>query len=96
MLDGRKSFIGSMNFDPRSWAINTEAGAFIDSPGLAADLTRLMERDMDPDNAWQVFLDDEGKPYWVNSDETVDRQPARDGMQRVMDTIFKMFPEEQY
>ena len=23
VLDGRKSFVGSMNFDPRSWAINT-------------------------------------------------------------------------
>jgi len=96
VLDGRKSFIGSMNFDPRSFAINTEAGAFIDSPGLAADLARVMERDMLPENAWQVFLDDEGKPYWVNSDETVYKQPARDGMQRVMDKIFKIFPKEQY
>ena len=96
VLDRRKSFIGSMNFDPRSWAINTEAGAFIDSPGLAADLVRVMQRDMLPENAWQVLLDDEGKPYWVNSDETVYKQPARDGMQRVMDKIFKIFPKEQY
>jgi putative cardiolipin synthase len=96
VLDGRKSFIGSMNFDPRSWAINTEAGAFIDSPGLAADLTRLMERDMEPINAWRVLLDDEGKPYWVNSDETVYKQPARGGTQRIMDKIFKIFPKEQY
>ena len=96
VVDRRYSFIGSMNFDPRSININTEAGAFIDSPGLAADLVRVMQRDMLPENAWQVLLDDEGKPYWVNSDETVYKQPARDGMQRVMDKIFKIFPKEQY
>jgi putative cardiolipin synthase len=96
VVDRRKVFIGSMNFDPRSFNINTEAGAFVDSPGLAEDLARVMERDMDPSNAWQVLLNEEGEPYWVNSDETVYEQPARDGMQRVMDSIFKMFPKEQY
>jgi putative cardiolipin synthase len=96
VMDGRHVFIGSMNFDPRSSNINTEAGAFVDSPALAADVVTLMERDMAPENAWQVFLDEDGDPYWVNSDERVDTQPARDGMQRVMDVIFKAFPEEYY
>ena len=96
VVDRRKVFIGSMNFDPRSANINTEAGAFVDSPGLATDLARAMLRDMSPENAWQVFLDDNGKPYWVNSDRRVDKQPARDGNQRVMDKIFKVIPKEQY
>jgi len=96
VLDREKVFVGSMNFDPRSMNINTEAGAFVHSPGLAEDLARVMERDMHPDNAWQVLLDENGEVYWVNSDERLDEQPARDGMQRVMDTIFKMFPKEQY
>jgi len=85
-----------MNFDPRSMNINTEAGAFVHSPGLAEDLARVMERDMQPENAWQVLLDENGEVYWVNSDERVDEQPARDGMQRAMDAIFKIFPKEQY
>jgi putative cardiolipin synthase len=96
VIDREHAFIGSMNFDPRSVNINTEAGAFIHSPGLAADLAELMLRDMAPENAWQVLLDDKGKPYWVNSDETTDRQPARGGSQRVMDAIFKIFPKEQF
>lgn len=96
VVDRRKVFIGSMNFDPRSAAINTEAGAFVDSPGLAQDLARVMERDMSPENAWQVFLDEDGQPYWVNSDRRVDTQPARSGSQRVMDKIFKVIPKEQY
>lgn len=96
VVDRRISFIGSMNFDPRSMAINTEAGAFVDSPGLGEELAQLMERDMSPENAWQVFLDDEGEVYWVNADERVDKQPARTGGQRVMDKIFKIIPAEQY
>ena len=96
VVDREKVFIGSMNFDPRSFNINTEAGALVHSPPLAEDLARVMERDMHPDNAWQVLLDDDGEVYWVNSDEQVDEQPARGGMQRAMDAIFKMFPKEQY
>ncbi len=96
VVDREKVFIGSMNFDPRSMNINTEAGAFVHSPGLAEELAPVMERDMQPDNAWQVLLDEDGDVYWVNSDERVDKQPARGGTQRVMDKIFKMFPKEQY
>jgi putative cardiolipin synthase len=96
VVDRNKVFIGSMNFDPRSFNINTEAGAFVESPGLAGALAEVMERDMAPENAWQVFLNEKGKPYWVNSDETLDSQPARSGSQRVMNKIFKIFPKEQY
>ncbi|MEN8175782.1 MAG: phospholipase D family protein [Pseudomonadota bacterium] len=96
VVDREQVFIGSMNFDPRSARINTEDGAFVHSQGLGEALARVMERDMQPENAWQVLLNDEGKPYWVNSDERVDTQPARDGMQRVMDVIFEVVPKEQY
>jgi len=96
VVDREYVFIGSMNFDPRSFNINTEAGAFVRSPGLAADLAAVMERDMLPENAWQVFLDEDGDPYWVNSDETVYKQPARGTSQRIMDKIFKVVPKEQY
>jgi putative cardiolipin synthase len=85
-----------MNFDPRSANINTEMGAIIDSPALAADLRALMLRDMSGENAWQVLLNDKGKPYWVNSDETVEDQPTRGTMQNVMNVIFKVVPKEQY
>jgi len=96
VVDRKYAFIGSMNFDPRSVNINTEAGAFIHSPGLAEELAQIMERNMLPENAWRVLLDDNGKVYWVNSDERLDQQPARDGTQRVMDAIFRIFPEEQF
>jgi putative cardiolipin synthase len=96
VIDREKVFIGSMNLDPRSASINTEAGAVVFSPELAEDLAQIMERDMGPENAWQVLMDDEGELYWINSDTRVEEQPARDGSQRAMNEIFKIFPKEQY
>jgi len=96
VIDRQEVFVGSMNFDPRSANINTEAGAVVRSPGLAEELARVMERDMQPENAWRVLLDEKGKPYWVNSDETVYKQPARSGSQRIMDQIFRVVPKDQY
>ena len=95
MVDRQHVFIGSMNFDPRSANINTEAGAFVDSPGLGEALAQVMERGHPAGECLAVLLNDKGEPYWINSDETVDTQPARDGMQRVMDVIFEVVPKEQ-
>ena len=39
VADRRYVFIGSMNLDPRSAAINTEMGALVDSPELAESVT---------------------------------------------------------
>jgi putative cardiolipin synthase len=41
-------------------------------------------------------FDDDGSLYWQNSDETVTEQPARDGMQRVMNVLMKLGPVEQF
>jgi putative cardiolipin synthase len=96
VVDGRHVFIGSMNFDPRSVDINTEMGIIIDSAGLGREMQRQADRDMAPENAWRVALDDEGRVLWVNSDETVTRQPARNAWQRVMDGFFKLLPKSQF
>lgn len=85
-----------MNLDPRPARINTEMGGFVDSPELAEDLAAAIERNMKGGNSWQVLLNDEGKPYWVNSDETLTEQPARDGMQRIMNEIMKIGPKDQF
>jgi putative cardiolipin synthase len=94
--DGRLSFIGSMNLDPRSGAINTEMGAVIDSPGLGGELRELMLRDMNPENAWEVSLAADGRLQWTNGDETVYKQPTRGFLQHVMNAIFKVVPKEQF
>jgi putative cardiolipin synthase len=96
VVDGRKVFIGSMNFDPRSANINTEMGVTIDSPGLGEEIVRLANRDMAPENAWRVMLDEQDSLIWVNSDETVTRQPAKNAWQRVLDFFFGILPKGQF
>ena len=96
VVDRRLVFIGSMNFDPRSAALNTEMGLFVDSPGLAEALARLILRDMGPENSWRVEIEPDGTVTWTNDLETVKQQPARSFMQRVEDVIFMMFPRDLY
>ncbi|HSQ69199.1 MAG TPA: phospholipase D family protein, partial [Steroidobacteraceae bacterium] len=94
VIDRERAYVGSMNFDPRSVAINTEMGVVVQGPGLAGELAELIERDMQPANSWEVVLDDSGKLRWVSGDEVLTRQPARSWWQRVQDVFFMMFPKE--
>lgn len=96
VVDRRYTFIGSMNLDPRSRNINTEMGAFVDSPELAADMVAILERNMSGENAWNVRMSEDGEIYWVNSDEQVTEQPARDSSQRIMNELMKIGPADQY
>jgi putative cardiolipin synthase len=76
VVDGRYSYIGSANIDPRSLIYNTELAMFMDSETLAARLSALIERDMAPDAAWRVSLNERGRLRWTSSAGTVKRQPA--------------------
>jgi putative cardiolipin synthase len=96
VTDRTRCFIGSMNLDPRSAAINSEMGVIVDSPALCGELARLIERDIGPANAWRVELDASGNLRWTNDRETVTTQPARSWWQRVEDVVFMMFPKEYY
>lgn len=75
-VDGKRVFIGSFNFDPRSANLNTELGFVIDSPTLAQQVGSAFE-DKIPVNAYEVRLDDNGQLYWVEQ---------RDGRQVRYDT----------
>jgi putative cardiolipin synthase len=96
VVDRQRVFIGSMNLDPRSWSLNSEMGVVVESPGLAEELARNMERDMQPENAWHVVLAPNGSIRWVSGDTTLTAQPARSVWQRVQDVIFVVLPKEYY
>jgi putative cardiolipin synthase len=95
VMDRERCFVGSMNFDPRSAAINTEMGVLIDSPAVCGALAKLIDRDRAPANAWRVEVDGE-RLKWVNDRETVTTQPARSWWQRVEDVVFMAFPKAYY
>ena len=41
LVDGKRAYVGSYNTDPRSQRFNTETGAIMEGPELAADLARF-------------------------------------------------------
>lgn len=71
-VDGRRLFVGSFNFDPRSARLNTEMGLVIDSPEATAGMTRDFAAGL-RNTAYEVRLDDAGEVVWL--DHSV--EPAR-------------------
>lgn len=63
-VDGKRIFIGSFNFDPRSANLNTELGFVIDSPVLAHAVHQTFNTVI-PNNAYEVRLDDNEQLYWL-------------------------------
>jgi len=53
-VDGRLSFVGSYNLDPRSVSLNTEVGLIIEDEAFAHELQKKIERDMAPRNSWVI------------------------------------------
>jgi putative cardiolipin synthase len=96
VIDRERSFVGSMNLDPRSEVFNSEMGVIIDSAPFAEALARRMERDMDGANSWQVTLTPDGTLRWKSDAGERTIQPARNFWQRLEDVFFKLFPSSYY
>jgi putative cardiolipin synthase len=64
-VDRRRIFVGSFNLDLRSVALNTEMGAVIDSPRLAAQLSDALDRRL-PELAYKVVLLPDGRLQWID------------------------------
>jgi putative cardiolipin synthase len=71
-VDGKRVFVGSFNFDPRSANLNTELGLVVDSPVLAGRIESVFATRV-PQVAYEVRLDSNGKLYWLehNGDNEV-------------------------
>ncbi len=54
VVDDRVAFIGSYNLDPRSEALNTEAGLLVEDAAFARTLREEIDRDMRPENSWVI------------------------------------------
>ena len=96
VVDREAVFVGSMNLDPRSSALNSETGVIVRSPPLASELAGFTEREMLPTNAWKLSLDAHGELVWSDADKTLHRQPARNTWQRVQSDFFMLVPESLY
>jgi putative cardiolipin synthase len=96
VFDRKDVFIGSFNMDPRSSSINTEAGLYIESPELAAQLAAHMDEGVRLDNAYRVQLDPSGRLYWITEDAgkevRYDVDPLSTPLQRLEAGWIRMLP----
>ena len=92
VVDGQRVFIGSPNVDPRSMALNTEIGVVAASDELARRVSALITRDMAPQNAWRVTMDEEGWLTWSTGERVLHRQPAKGFRQRTIEFLLNILP----
>ncbi|MGZ3236578.1 MAG: phospholipase D-like domain-containing protein, partial [Burkholderiaceae bacterium] len=103
VMDRKRLFIGSMNFDQRSMVLNTEIGVIIDSPELAQQVAARFEAMAQPANSYLVALrpDAEGNLNLVwrtkegGKDVEYDKEPARSDWQRIEAHLFMLLPLER-
>ncbi len=96
VIDRERSFIGSMNLDPRSEVFNAEMGVIVASASLGQALARRIERDLAGANSWQVTVNDDGALRWTSDAGERDTQPARNFWQRMQNLLFKLAPASYY
>jgi putative cardiolipin synthase len=98
VFDRESVFIGSFNLDPRSGNINTEAGLYVESPELAAQVIEYMDEGVRPENSYRVLLDESGDLYWVTEVDgekvRYDEDPETTFGQRFMSGFIMMLPVE--
>jgi putative cardiolipin synthase len=96
VFDRKDVFIGSLNLDPRSGDINTEAGLYIESPELAAQVIAYMDEGVLPQYAYRVLLDGNSDLYWVTETdgktERYDHDPNSTAWQRAKVRFIRMLP----
>lgn len=93
-VDGTRLFVGSLNFDPRSFSLNTELGIVIDSDALATQMRAAFD-DTIARNTYRVVLDG-GELGWIDArddDPVVERvEPGTSFASRMLVRILERFP----
>ena len=98
LIDRRFTFVGSLNLDPRSIDINTEAGVLIDNEPLADQLSeRLLDRL--PSFAYRVTENEKGKLRWtvqIDGKQVVEKnEPQAGAWLRFKAWLYRAAPEGQ-
>lgn len=102
VMDRERVYIGSMNYDQRSWRINTEVGLLIENRELAEQVAHRFEAMVSPDAAYEVLLDTDGKGRprlrWTTEMDhrqvELTREPSRGFWQRTKVEILGLLPIE--
>jgi putative cardiolipin synthase len=96
-IDRSVAFVGSFNFDPRSFRLNTEIAFVIESPSLAASVADAIGREL-AGESYRVELGPDGALRWHDRDgdnEVVhDREPDAGLWRRFAARVLSVLPIE--
>ncbi len=95
IVDRKKVFIGTFNWDPRSAFINTEMGVIIDDPEMAAELAETVFSVL-PTRAYRLQLNEKGKIRWYTEfdgeEVEFDKEPETSGWKRFKVKLYGLLP----
>ena len=98
VFDNTSVFVGSFNLDPRSAAINTEGGLYIESPQIAKEVLAYMDHGVDPKNSYRVTLNEKGKLSWVTEiagkEVTYHTEPEVERWKKFQSKVIEILPVE--
>jgi putative cardiolipin synthase len=97
VVDSTRFYIGSMNYDQRSWRINTEVGLIIDDQGLAKEIQQRFAAMTSPQAAYEVRFDPNRKQlFWSTEIDRrqveLTREPSRGFWQRTKVKVMSLLP----
>ncbi|MBU3068877.1 phospholipase D family protein [Aestuariicella sp. G3-2] len=96
-IDQQRTFVGSMNLDPRSLLINTEIGVLVDNPEMTREAVDDIMMSL-PGNSYQLALDKGNKLVWIlhrdDGDVRFYSEPQATVFQRVAVWLMARFPIE--
>ena len=98
VVDGNKTFFGSMNLDPRSRTQNTELGVFVESAELAEEMLKVVKISKQQ-NAYRVRHSEQRTLQWVavddDAEEVLESEPESSFWMQIQNIILAPFVPEQ-
>jgi putative cardiolipin synthase len=98
VFDYEAVFVGSFNLDPRSAAINTEGGLYIESKKIAKEVLLYMQEGIKPQNSYKVKLDSKGHLIWTTlvngKQEVYHHEPEAEILKRIESEFIELLPVE--
>lgn len=82
VFDRQKLFVGSVNLDPRSIVLNTEAGVLVHQPAMAESLVQLFEHWTSADFAYELTLNEQDRLRWRAGEEDWSSEPHATRLRR--------------
>lgn len=93
VVDGTHTFVGSFNLDPRSAWLNTEMGALIRCPRMAAAVAAEHARLADPGQSWALSLE-RGRLVWRDPAPSAGPEPGAGAWRRLLAAAIRRLPVE--